>query len=379
MINDPQEMNEPNETPEDAGRGTDTVMAHLSLGELVIPRAMLDDPQLLQVLQQAFQQSGVDMAEFTVGDEANKINPETGYPEFFKWGKIIRAVAPLALSYFAPGIGTALGGSLLGAGAAGASTLGNALIGGGLGALTGGGLKGAALGALTGGVGANLGGGSGILGNSGWINPDTGSLAAGSGSGILGSVGSATGGLSTQLASGIGGLTGGSGGGSSTFGGGGSSFNGLNSLASLAGGAGNASAIKKAQQQLLTANQQQQANLGTFDPSNITNDAGYQFNLQQGQQGLNRQAAAGGSLLSGGALKAASQYNQDYAGNALNSAYQRWLNQTGAQNQLTGNAGQIGAQGTLAGAQNTAQTLSSALNPNASSQAQLLRLLGISA
>ena len=43
---------------------------------------------------------------------------------------------------------------------------------------------------------------------------------------------------------------------------------------------------------------------------------GYQFQLQQGQQGLERAAAARGTLLTGGTAKALDRYNQDYASTA---------------------------------------------------------------
>lgn len=336
----------PPQAPEQAGQGTDTVLGHLSLGEVVIPRAFLDDPDVMQMLQALFQQNGADLGEFTVGDPANKINPETGYPEFFSFGKILRAVAPLALSYFAPGLGTALGSSILGAGAVGASTLGNALIGGGLGALTGGGLKGALLGAAGGGIGANLGElGSGLQGPL-----QSGATLDSGGSGILGAVRDATGLTSGNIQS-IGGLVGGSGGGSSSFGLG-------SALTSAFGGVNQDAAIKKQKQQLLGANQQQLANLETFDPSGITEDPGYKFNLEQGQQGLNRTLGAQGNLFSGKALKAASAYNQDYANNAFKDYYQRWLTKTGAQNQLIGTGGDISANATGAGSQNLAQSLS---------------------
>jgi len=67
----------------DAGRSTDNVMGHMSLGEVVIPRAMLDDPEFMQYLAATYEGMGSDINEFTVGHKANKINPETGYPEFF--------------------------------------------------------------------------------------------------------------------------------------------------------------------------------------------------------------------------------------------------------------------------------------------------------
>lgn len=352
---------------EEAGRGTDTVLAHLSLGEVVIPRAFLDDPQVMEMLQMLFQQGGADIAEFTVGDPANKINPETGYPEFFL-KKLFKKVAPFiapAVSLAFPGLGTALGSALLGAGATGASTLGSALIGGGLGALTGGGLKGALTGALTSGIGANIG----SLGGSALHGPTLSGAPLGlsQGSGILGAVGNATGLTANNLPS-LSGLIGGSGGGSS--------FSPLSVASNIFSGINQNSALEKQKKQLLGANQQQLANLETFDPSNITNDAGYQFNLAQGQQGLNRALGAQGNLFSGAALKAASEYNQGYANNAFNSAYQRWADKTGAKNAIIGNSGLIGANTTASKANNLSQSLAGVLGGNGGySAAQLAELL----
>jgi hypothetical protein len=347
------------QAPEEAGRGTDTVMGHLSLGEVVIPRAMLDSPEFMQLLQQAFDQMGVDMAEFTVGDPANKINPETGYPEFF--GKFLKKAfkfaAPIAAAYFAPGIGAALGSTLS------APTLG--AIGGGLGGLaTGGGVKGAALGAL-GGYGLQ-GGFSDVLGSLGGAPLANGAQGATAQTGILGSIGKATG----LNANSFGSLAGGVGGGSSF----GSNMVGQG-LSSALGGLAQSDAIKKAQEAQLRAQQQQMANLDTFDPSNITNDAGYQFNLAEGRRGLDRSAAAAGGLQSGAALKAAAQYNQQYADNALNSAYGRYADRVGAQNSIYGNIGNVRAQSGLAGAENIAKTASGIFNPQPSIE-DLLRLYG---
>jgi len=98
------------------------------------------------------------------------INPNTGLREYkLKLGRILAAVAPIALSFIAPGIGTAIGGAISGglglgltAGGIGQSILGSAALGAGLGAL-GGGAKGALAGAVTGGLGAGLGGQLGQL------------------------------------------------------------------------------------------------------------------------------------------------------------------------------------------------------------------------
>lgn len=68
------------------GRGTDTVLGHLTKGELVIPREMLASKELKKVLKKAFDAAEVDMDAYVVGKAKNSTNPETGHPEFFlKW------------------------------------------------------------------------------------------------------------------------------------------------------------------------------------------------------------------------------------------------------------------------------------------------------
>jgi len=108
----------------DAGRATDTTLAHLTFGEVVIPREFMEDPDAAQAVQALFQAYGVDIAEFTVGDPANKINPETGYPEFFfkkifkAIKKVVKKAAPIALPILGsmiPGLGTVAGAALGGA------------------------------------------------------------------------------------------------------------------------------------------------------------------------------------------------------------------------------------------------------------------------
>lgn len=96
-----------------------------------------------------------EFAEMQAKYGPHSINPETGLPEFGWLGNLLKIVAPIALMAI-PGLGTAIGGAILGAGAAGSATLGSAILGAGSGLLTGGGLKGALIGGLTGGIGANL-------------------------------------------------------------------------------------------------------------------------------------------------------------------------------------------------------------------------------
>ena len=97
-------------------------------------------------------------------------NDETGLPQlgFFKsLGKVLKIAAPIILSVALPGLGTAIGGAMLGAGAsaAAASALGGAILGAGTGFVTSGGkLKGAVMGGVAGGFGGYLQGASGMGG-----------------------------------------------------------------------------------------------------------------------------------------------------------------------------------------------------------------------
>jgi hypothetical protein len=65
------------------GRGGDTLIAHVTPGEIVIPIEVVSAPDFINVIAAAFAQAGVSIEQYTVGDPANVINPETGYPEFF--------------------------------------------------------------------------------------------------------------------------------------------------------------------------------------------------------------------------------------------------------------------------------------------------------
>ncbi len=56
-----------------------------------------------------------------------------------------------------------------------------------------------------------------------------------------------------------------------------------------------------------------------FNQADLYNDPGYQFAVEQGQRGLNTQAAASGLLGSGRALKEATQYGQGMAEGQFNN------------------------------------------------------------
>lgn len=79
----------------------------------------------------------------------------------------------------------------------------------------------------------------------------------------------------------------------------------------------------------------------TFNPTDMeTVDPGYAFRMKQGQDALERSAAARGGLQSGGTLKAITQYGQDYASGEYQNAYNRFTNdQTNRFNRLSSIAG----------------------------------------
>lgn len=79
--------------------------------------------------------------------------------------------------------------------------------------------------------------------------------------------------------------------------------------------------------------------MGSMDPS-------YSFRFQEGLKALDRSAAARGGLLSGGALKAAQRYGQEFASNEFGNAYNRLASRAGfgqtASTNMGGAAGQFG-------------------------------------
>jgi len=141
----------------DMGRFGDNQMVHAQTGEMVVPQSILqENPQIGMGLNQALVNQGLDPQRQVVGSNAGSMNPMTGQQEFFDLGKLIKQVAPIALSAFAPQLaaGTALGGIspfLLRAGTGAlASKLGGGktkdalmagLLSGGLGAMFGGGAE----------------------------------------------------------------------------------------------------------------------------------------------------------------------------------------------------------------------------------------------
>lgn len=67
-----------------------------------------------------------------------------------------------------------------------------------------------------------------------------------------------------------------------------------------------------------------------FQPGDLTQDPGYQFNLAQGNQALDRTQLARGGYFSGDALKEAQNFGQGLADNTYNSAFNRALQSNNA-------------------------------------------------
>ena len=113
------------------GRFGDDSIAHIETGEIVVPKALIENnPTLKEQIFAELREAGVeDPEQYVVGSKANSINPETGLMEFgflknifkgvgkiFKGiGKVLKKAAgiilPVALS-FIPGVGPILAASL---------------------------------------------------------------------------------------------------------------------------------------------------------------------------------------------------------------------------------------------------------------------------
>lgn len=89
--------------------------------------------------------------------------------------------------------------------------------------------------------------------------------------------------------------------------------------------------------------------------------SGLQFGLNEGTKGINRQAAAGGSMLSGATLKALTRFGNDYGSTKANESYNRFNNDQNSQyNKLAGlsGAGQQATNQISAAGQNMANNIS---------------------
>jgi len=133
------------------GRFGDDRIVHVESGEIVVPRALIEQsPELKESIFSHLREQGVEDPErYVVGSSANSLNPETGLPEFFlskiakKVGKVLKKAAPivlpiaLSMTPLGPIYGAALGsgiGTLMQGGDL-EDALKNAVIAGGTGAV----------------------------------------------------------------------------------------------------------------------------------------------------------------------------------------------------------------------------------------------------
>lgn len=63
------------------GRGGDTEVAHVTPGEIVLPKS-LQTPEVLAALREAAEEAGMPVDQLRVGSNRNSINPDTGQSEF---------------------------------------------------------------------------------------------------------------------------------------------------------------------------------------------------------------------------------------------------------------------------------------------------------
>jgi hypothetical protein len=144
------------------GRFGDTMMAHMTPGEIAVP-PQVQTPGVLAALQQAFKTAGADVRQFAAGSPYAAHNPDTGQQEFSLWSALLPVVG-------------AIGGGLIG-GPVGAAA-GGALGGGAGGAIDHTGAAGMMLGALGGAGGGYLGAGGGLGGLLGSGGGATGAAGA---------------------------------------------------------------------------------------------------------------------------------------------------------------------------------------------------------
>ena len=109
-----------------------------------------------------------------------------------------------------------------------------------------------------------------------------------------------------------------------------------------------------------------------FDMNQFQADPGYAFRLKEGQQALDRQAAARGGLISGGALKAATRYGQEMGSQEYTNAFNRYQAERTARLQplqaLTGMGQSTGQQISSAG-QTMASNVGDAMGSAAAARA----------
>jgi hypothetical protein len=76
----------------EAGRGGDSMLAHLTPGEVILPLGMMDDPDFERAVENRFNQLDLDPEEYVAGLGIASLNPITGLEEFGFFKKIAKGV-----------------------------------------------------------------------------------------------------------------------------------------------------------------------------------------------------------------------------------------------------------------------------------------------
>jgi hypothetical protein len=97
------------------GRNGDSMIGHLTPGEVVIPVNVARNPMMRQAMAQAFAAEGVPMDRYVVGSQANSVNPETGAPEYFKLKRLAGTLIGGTIGFLVGGPAGAVQGAKYGA------------------------------------------------------------------------------------------------------------------------------------------------------------------------------------------------------------------------------------------------------------------------
>ena len=104
------------------GRNGDTEVIHATKSEVVLPKGMVDNPEVRRTVRDLFEQTGRDMQEYTIGSGEMNVNPMTGYEEAFDliggikdiFKKAAPVLLPIATTFMFPGMSPFLSGALAG-------------------------------------------------------------------------------------------------------------------------------------------------------------------------------------------------------------------------------------------------------------------------
>ena len=78
------------------GRGGDTQLAHLRVGEVVLPPESMEDPQFESAVERKFEELDLDPRKYIVGAGIASLNPTTGLEEFGWFKKTFKSIAKVS-------------------------------------------------------------------------------------------------------------------------------------------------------------------------------------------------------------------------------------------------------------------------------------------